>query len=801
MHRKVISFVSVLILAIGCIFAQEADEEGDWYYDHDISKIEFEGLKNVKKSDLSGIVSAYEDEPFTDDLYNELLDRLYALDLFEDINPYAKHDTHNSEKVLLVFQVVERPVIKSINFEGNKKIRNGELREQIKVKSSDVYVEGKVLMDERIIRNYYIEKGYTSSTVSHTVEEQEDGIHIVFKITEGANTVIKNIKFVGNTIVSEKMLKSKLALKEVGFLKDGYYQVATLEQDKMTILNYYKERGYIDVNILDVKIDTEINEEKQRKELTITYILQEGAQYIFTGLSVEGNEVFSSEKLLGLNKLSVGAIYNDVKFQESVTEIINLYHENGYMAFNYYPIVSKDSDRHEISYQLSITEGSRSHIENIIIKGNGKTKEYVIRREIPIESGDVFSRDKIINGLRNLMNLQYFSNVVPEPQQGSEPGLIDLVWSVEEQSTTGLQMGATFSGVTDPDEIPISLFAKFENSNLFGEGKSVSTTINLSTTEKSLDFAYSQNWIGNLPLSYSQNLSLSKITGAARVNMWLPTLDFSQQYYYMNYLGYSASLGTGFGRRWTPDFAILNLGFGLNNSLINNIYNESAYVPIDQSVSAYANRWGLMNSIFTSFSVDRRDISWDPSKGWFASERLSWYGLIPSIEKEFFLRSDTKLEGYLKLMDWAVTEKYNLKAVLAGYCGFTGLFPVNSTITEMNRLYVDGMFNGRGWIEAYKDKKGQGMLSTSIELRIPLVPNVIGIDGFFDAAAITETVQDLSHIKFDDFYYSFGPGIRFLVPQFPLHLLFAFKYRIVDSKVVWDDNPFQFVLSFNITNR
>lgn len=801
MHRRMLSLFFVLIVSTGFLFAQTEEEDDSWFYDKPISKIDFEGLDNVKKSDLTGIISSYIDDLFTDDVYNDLLDRLYAIDLFEDINPYAKHDEKDPNKVWLIFQVVERPVIKKISFEGNIKLRNGELRDQIKSKATDVYVESKILMDERILRNYYIEKGYTNSTVSHTEEVHEDGIYITFNIHEGSNTVIKEITFTGNTIVSEKMLKSKLTLKEVGFMKDGFYQAATLEQDKMVILNYYHERGYIDVNILDVKISTEVNQEKQRNEMTISFILQEGAQYTFTGLTVTGNEVFDTNTLVAMNKLKVGSIYNEIKFQEGLSDIANLYYENGYMTCNFLPTIKKDTERHEVAYELAIRENSRSHIENIIIKGNGKTKDYVIRREIPIESGDVFSRDKIINAMRSLMNLQYFSNVIPEPQQGSEEGLVDLVWTVEEQSTTQLQMGATFSGVTDPNEIPISIFAKFENSNLMGEGKTLSTGLNLSTSEASLDFTYAQNWLGNLPIAFQQQLSVSYSKPVIRENMWTPQLGLNQQYYYMDYKNYRASLGTGFQRRWTPDYAILSLGWGINNSLMNNIFNENANVPLDQNVSAYANRWGIMNSVYTSFSADNRDINYDPTKGWFASEKIAWYGLIPSIEREFFLRSDTILEGYLKLCDIPIGEKYRFKSVLAATTKFSGLVPVNSVVTESNRLYIDGMFTGRGWVSSYKEHKGQALISNNLEIRFPVVPGILGIDLFWDLAAIAPTIQDVASIRLDDFYGSMGPGLRFLVPQFPLHLLFAFKYKYVDNKIVWEENPFQFVLSFNLVNR
>lgn len=797
MHRKMLSVFFILFTSVFFVFA----EDSEWYWNQPISKIDFVGLKNVKKSELSGLTSSYIGTLFTEDTYNDIIDRLYALDYFEDVSPYAKHDGKSENNVLLVFEVVEHPVIKEINLVGNTRIRNGELREQIKLKTSDVYVESKVLVDERIIRNYYMSKGYTTSKVSHTVEKTEDGMIINFNINEGANTVIKEIAFSGNTIVSSRTLKSKLELKEIGFMRNGAYQPTTLEKDKQTVITYYREKGYADANVLDVKIESAFNESKSRNDLTLTFIIQEGFQYTYTGMTITGNEVFTTEELLPNAKLKVGSTYNETKFQEDLNTIQSVYYENGYMSngFDITPI--KDSDRHEISFNVTIKESSRSHIENIIIKGNSKTKDYVIRREIPIEPGDVFSREKIYTAMRSLLNLQYFSNVIPEPQQGSEANLVDLVWNVEEQSTKMLQFGMTFSGVTDPNQLPISLFFKIQDSNIFGEGKSISASLSLSNSEQSIGFNYGQNWIGNLPISLSQSLSISHESATSLVNFWAPDLTLYQNGYYYNYNGLSASLGTGLSRRFVYDYAILSLSAGLSNSLNNNIYDENLYVPVDTGVSTYANRWGITNYIYTGVSVDNRDVSYYPTKGWFTSQNFTWYGLIPGLEKEFFLRTDTKLEGYLKLMDIPFTDDYSLKLILSGYSGISVLFPTASGITDSHKLYIDGMFNGRGWTENYKVNKGHVLISNKLELRLPIVPGIIGVDAFFDAAAIKSSFQDLSSLSINDFYFSFGPGVRFLHPQFPLHLLFAWKFKTTDGVPSFDTNPFQFVLSFNITNN
>lgn len=801
------TFLSVLfsVFLICNVFAQE---DSDWFWDHPITKIEFEGLKTIKKSDITGVTSSFIGKPFTDEVYNDILDKLYSLDYFDDIEPYAKHDK-NPDNILLVFKVVEHPVITKVEFSGNQKIRNGELRETIKIKNGDIYTENTVLLDERLIRDHYIEKGFTDSYVTHSVEVKNNQVTVIFTIDEGKNTVISEIHMTGNTIVSERVLKQKISLKEASFLKDGAFQSSSLEQDKKTIINYYTERGYIDSNILDVKIETAYNEEKQRDDMIITFVIQEGSQYIYTGMKITGNEIFSEEVLNEKMKLKTGSVFNSTKFEEGLSEISGLYYDSGYMTNGFYPVLEKDTDRKEVSYTLVIEERARSHIENIILKGNNRTKDEVILREIPIESGDVFSRDKLYSGMRNLYNLQYFSNILPDVTQGSEENLVDLVFSVEETSTIALNAGMAFSEITSPNDLPVSLYFTLSNSNLFGEGKSLSTTLNLAKNSQSMDFSYSQNWIKNKPISFSQTLAFSHSNSFTPFNVLQPNGLFDQSSFYMNYESYSASLGTGFGRRWTPKFAILSLSGGITNTIKSYRYNESSFVPVDANISRYANKIGLSNTLWGSFSLDGRDINYDPTKGWFASQRIGFNGLIPVLEKEFFVSSDTKLEGYLKLLDVPLNEKNSIVAVLAGYAGLSTLFPLNnSVISDSNKNYIDGMFTGRGWVELYgnPEARGKALLNTQIELRFPIIKGVIGVDFFHDAVAVKPEVSDLfNNLKVDDFYCSFGPGIRFLMQQFPLHLLFTYRYQILDGKVVWGGktgNPaYVFVLSFNIVNR
>lgn len=788
-----------------CFFSVSiyAQEDSDWYVGKTISQITFEGLRSVKKSELSGITNNFIGRTFSDDLYNEILDRLYSLAYFEEIEPYAKKDSRNSEKMVLVFTVKEHSVISSIEFKGNKKLRNNELKDNVTAKVGDVFLDSAILIDERAIRDLYIKKGYSNAKVSYTSEDTEDGVKVIFNINEGSGTIVTAIKFSGNTVFSERTLKGKISLKEEGFMRNGAFQRAFLETDKQTIISFYLTRGYVDARIVDVIQESSINEKKSREEVSLVFIIQEGESYTYSGLSITGNKIFTTEKLMSFIKLKSGDIFNQTKFQEGLSGLTNLYYENGYMSNEFYPSVNKDSERHTIGYSLSIVEKSRAHIENIIIKGNTKTKDYVILRELPIKPGDVFSRDKIMSGMRNLYNTQYFSSIVPEPVSGSEENLVDLVITVEEQSTTSLQLGMTFSGIENPDDFPISLFFKWQNSNLRGLGKTISAGVNASTSDQSVDFSYSQSWLFNKPIQFSESLSLFHADTSALLANWLADGTLDDDYYYYGYESWGASLSSSLGHRWNPSFAILTLSGGMTNTLTDNIYDQNLYIPIDSGVNKYADRFGLKNSIYASLSIDDRDINYDPSTGWFMNERLAWYGLIPGVEHEFYLRSDTKLEAYLKLFDIPVAGGFwNFKAVLAAYTGISTIFPVpGSLFGSSSKVYIDGMFNGRGWTDIYNDVRGKAMLSNRVELRIPIFTGVIGLDGFFDAVAVKdEPEQLLNDLSIEDFYFSFGPGLRFLVPQFPLHLLFANKFRVKDGNVEWD-KKWQFVLSFNMTNR
>lgn len=794
--KKVIA--SVIFLLCVC-FSVSAQSES-WYYGKPIKFISFKGLSSVMATDITPYTDKYLGKTFDDEIYLDILNTVYSLEYFEDISAEVKAADADGLTLNLEFTVVEYPVIKDITFTGNGKIHNTELKNSLSFKKGDVFIERKVSVNERKIRDLYLEKGYPQVRVSSVVEETEDGITICFEITEGSPCFVTSIQFEGNHVFASKTLKKQCQLKEVSLFQKGAFRESILEIDRQNLIVYYQNRGYIDVAITDIRRDITFNEEKEQNELSITFVISEGDQYNYAGITFEGNKIFDTERLTSLVSLNPGDVFNKTKFESSIEEVYGIYLENGYISNGFDYELVRDMDNNTISCVMRIEERDRGHIESITITGNIKTKDEVILRELGIETGDIYSKTQIMNGLRNLYNTQYFSAIEPEFIQGSELNLIDMTLNVEEIMTADIGFGVSFSGITNVNEIPVSAYIELADSNFNGTGKTVSSKLTVSTQELSLSLGYDDSWFLNKPIMLSASMYASKASKQCLQYMYLLS-GTDEDNYLMDYDELTFGISIGLGKRWNPRFAIVTLTGGFSTDFIRNKYDSDLYTPVDESIRANLNSWGVKNGVWTSLSFDDRDIYYDPSEGWFASQRVSLYGLLPDVETEYYVQSDTKVEGYVTLCDVPLTDTFNLKFTLAAYSGLSFIEEIKpDAISRQNMLYIDGMFNGRGWTGLYLNR-GEAMWSSYLELRQPLVPGVFALDFFFDAVTVKDNVKDMfTNLSLNDFYFSYGPGMRFCIPQFPLRLLLANTFQVKNGKVEYT-NKWSFTLSFNLNNR
>lgn len=797
--KRFILFVALFsFIAILPVFAQSED----WFYGKKIKSIKFSGLHYVSRSDVSGVTKGFLGKEFSDDVYFELLSRIGALDYFESFDTTISPTNDKYETVEIVFNVIENPVITEVEFVGNKKITKTDLTSRIKMKENDIFSSANLEKEVLTLTEYYLSKGFTNIHITTSWEKtQHNEIKVKYLINEGVATSIRSINFEGNQLISDRTLLGTMKLKAKSLFTKGSFQETKLEADKQSILTYYLNRGYVDADIIDV-IREDAVDEKGNSVIDLTFVITEGYQYTFAGVQFDGNYLFSSEYLADKFKLDIGDTFNYTKFNECLSTMSDAYYENGYLTTAIVPEPYKDDDLRQISYLIHIQERSRSHVESISVVGNKKTKDNVILRELPIEPGDVFSRSKLMNGMKNLYNSQYFSNIVPDVVPGSEDDLMNIVLNVEEQSTTSIEGGLTFTGISDPNAFPISLFGTWKDSNLLGTGRQISVTASLSFTDRSLGFSYSDDWLFDRPIGYSASIKGSWNTEATLQKVFTPRgIDVTN--YNMTYDAINITLDNAIGKRWYPDDMVVGLTGGLTNAFMRNKYDEGL-IPVDSSISDYENNWGLSNAIWSAFSVDRRDNRNYPSSGWFAKESLTWTGLIPKYENQFYLRSDTIGEAYFTLFDIQATEKWNFKTIFAYVGGLSLLRPKkNTSIASSNRLAIDGSVIGRGWDNIYSTK-GDFMWTNAFEIRVPVLPNMISAQFFLDAVALKDRKPSMSNkLNIDDFRFSFGPGIRSLIQQLPLSIYLVNTFTMKGGKFNWGNgkNPeWKPVLSFTITN-
>jgi outer membrane protein insertion porin family len=801
-----------LLLAVTAL-AGFAQEEENWYRGKPIKDIVFIGLRHIKAAELEGIVEPYRGRVFNDDIFWEIQGKLYALEYFETISPSAVRADESGSEVILRFAVAERPIVSRISFDGNKGLRRNELLEVIGIKVNDVINQSKIRVDEQAVISKYLEKGYPDVQVRSEVQTGPNStLLLTFYITEGEKISIREFLFEGNSIFSDRTLRGQLSLKSKNLIYDGAFQEAKLLADREAITRYYHDRGYIEASVMDVTRDIS-KDEKGNNNLVLTFRIYEGRIYTFGGVTFEGNQIFSTGQLNKLVYSKVGETVNANRLEMDLQRVSDLYYENGYIFNTIGREENRDSNTGVVSYKVPIVERGRAHIENIIVRGNTKTKTSVILREIPLEPGDVFSKTKVMDAMRNLYNLQFFSMVAPDTPPGSEDSLMDLIFTVEEQPTMDIQFGLTFSGSADPESFPVSGMLKWNDRNLLGYGNQLGVEVNSSIVDTtSVSLSYTHRWIFGLPLSGGFDFTAQYAKRLAAMDKSAPTFHGDELYafpdgfrsyeeyesaskvppreYLMDYEQWYLSLGFSTGYRWGTYLGNLTLSGGVRTGLVQNTYNSQLYRPFDPTLRENNNTWTPKNSFWTSLSLDQRDVFFDPSKGYYVAERFGVYGIFDQ-EREHYFRNDTRAEYFFTLFNIPITDKWNFKSVLGFHTGLSFILKQPGwgenlpVVEEANKLAVDGMFIGRGWSGEYRNK-GLALWENWAELRFPIVPNILAWDFFLDAAGVETTQGEyFNDFGIENMRFSLGGGIRFTLPQFPFRFSFAKRFKVVDGVVEW----------------
>jgi len=795
-------FLLLILTGFTTLYAQTAE---DWYVNKQIVDIKFTGLKTVSETEVNGIVRSYISKRFTDSLSWEIQGKLYALEYFDLILPQVLPGDENNNTVIIEFQVKEKPVVKEIIFTGNDRVRKGELVDTILLTKGDMVNKTSIRLDAQALKSLYIEKGFIDAEVTSTIEKDEanNTASVVFDIQEGSQTTIKEIRFVGNDVhVTSKTLESLMKTKAQSLFNKGILMENQLQEDIQLIENYYADRGFIDAEVREINKDVVRDEEKEVNNLVITLVIYEGEAYTFGDIKFEGNTLYSDEDLLAMISQKPGKTFNKTKFQFDYQKVTDMYYENGYIYNNFSIQENRDDQEKTVSYVVSIVERDRAHIENIVIRGNDKTKMNVITRELPFEVGDVFSKTKVMEGVRNLYNTQYFSVVEPQTYPGSEDGLMDLVLDVEEGKTADIIFGISFSGGQD---FPIAGNIKWNDRNFFGTGRTLGIDSIFSPDSQSVSLQFSDprlfdtKWGGGIDLTYrhsNRKRIYQDLNGDGVIDPYLDEDDFDNSNkvvpsdYLMDYSSHYVSSGINSGYTWYTPIGRWNLYSGLRGGFEYLDYNADIYRPWSSSIRDNYQSWKYHDSIWLKGAWDTRDYIGRPTKGFILSQTTTVAG-ITNISSKNYMKSVSRGEINFKLLDFPLSDTFNLLSVLSVKSAFSYLAPKPwnpiPIDPQEDGFYADGMFIARGW---YPESDGQSLWDNTVTIKFPLVQNVLAFDIFLDSVGLWKSKELLSDMALSDMKFSLGTGLRFDNPQFPIGIYLVKKFKVnEDGSMNWNPEP------------
>jgi outer membrane protein insertion porin family len=751
--------------------------EGADYFDHQAIKV-IAGIRPGSRIKIPGVQ------------ITEAVKNLWKEGLFSTID--IGMDKEIGDVAFLVIKLTPRPKLSRFKFEGVSKKEADKLRESIHLFSGKTITENLVLTTKHKVHGFYRDKGYYNVKVVIVREADKlmnNSEMFVIQVDKGKKVKIGNIEIIGNTTISSR--KVKRAMKETKeqtiwrFYKRSKFSVSSFEKDKASVLTKFQSIGLRDAHI--VKDSVYLIDDNH---LGIKIQLEEGSVYRFGDIEWVGNTKFSSGFLDTILGIKNGDIYNKsiidgrMSMSQDGRDISSLYMDRGYLFFQVIPIETGVKN-HKISYQMRIIEGKEARVRKIIIKGNTKTNDHVIRREIRTKPGDLFNRNDIIRTQRELSQLGYFNNEafqinpLPNPQEGT----VDIEYTVEEKPSDQIELsggygagrligtaGLTISNFSLRNSLKRSAWSPLPT----GDGQRVSLRFQTNGTFfKSFNLSFTEPWLGGKkPNSFSSWLTHSQFgTGLLRSSP--------------NYQGISITgAGVGLGRRKKVPDDFFNAYYEIGYQYYE-VINYPSYFP--SFSQGYANDISL-KYILQRNSIDSPIYPKEGSHLTFTAKSSLPYFLMNG-NKDFTNASQQDRYKYLEYFkikftgEWFLPLTRDKKLVLrprigfgfmGGYSATKGLTPFERFTLGGNGLSGMNQLGGREIIalRGYNDNSLSSKASDpviakyTLELRYPVSLNP---QATFYVLAFAEAGNTFPTIKsFNPFNVkrSAGAGIRVFLPMF-----------------------------------
>jgi outer membrane protein insertion porin family len=450
-----------------------------------VSRIEVRGNTRVDADTIRNYVSIKPGKSFSSGDIDEAVKGLFGTGLFSDVQI-------NQVGSSLVITVAEYKVVNQVLFQGNKKIKDAQLTNVVQLKPRGSFSQATLDSDVEAIKSAYGNIGRDDASVTGQIMDLGDNrVNVVFNITEGDRTKIAAINFVGNSAYSSRRLADVINTKRstvLSFLlRDDVYDEQKLRADEELLRRFYYNHGYADFQVVSAfgELDDATN------EYTVTITVQEGERYRFGDISVDSTipEV-DAASLNSVVESHAGDVYSAKDVEDSIIAITERVAGQGYAFAQVTPRGDRNYENRTISVVYTVDQGTKAYVERIEIRGNSRTRDYVIRREFDISEGDAFNQVLIQRAKKRLEALDFFEKVDISTAPGSEPDQVVLVVDVVEKSTGEFSIGAGYS--TGGDTPGASVQGSVSERNFLGRGQFIRFSAGGGKNSRDYSFSFTE---------------------------------------------------------------------------------------------------------------------------------------------------------------------------------------------------------------------------------------------------------------------------------------------------------------------
>jgi len=700
-----------------------------------IRGIRVEGNQRIEAPTIRSYMVVEIGEPFDPAKLDQSLKNLYATGLFDDVALGREGDE-------LVVTVVENPIINRIAFEGNRRLDDEVLSNEVQLRPRVVYTRSRVQNAVSRILELYRRNGRFAATVEpKVIELDQNRVDLVFEINEGPLTDVSRIVFIGNEAFDDSALRDVIQTREAAWYRfltsDDTYDPDRLAFDQELLRRFYLARGYADFNVGSAIAELT----PDGRNFVITFTVDEGDRYDFGTIDLESRlPDLEPEQLRELITTKSGEVYDADQVEESIVALSEEIGELGYAFVEVEPVPTKHPDERVIDLTYVINEGSRVYIERIDIVGNLRTLDEVIRREFRVDEGDAFNTALLRRSRQRIENLGYFEQVELNTQPGSSPDKTRIEVEVSERSTGELSFGAGFSTSDGPlGDIRLT------ERNLLGRGQSVRAEFTISARTQQIDFSFTE------PYFLDRDL-------AAGFDLFRRRTDFqSEGSFDQKSLGGTLRASYPLTERWRH-----GLRFTVRQDEITDVDEDASRFIRDEEGD------NLTILVGQDLTYDVRDTRFLPSDGYLIRLEQDVAGLG---DTQFIRHEATGSYYYPFTPNWVL----NL-AARGGYIfGYGG-----ENVRLFDRFFLGGQtlrgfkFAGVGPRDITTDDAlgGNLLFTTTAEQRFPLgLPEELRMFGrvFVDAGTLTELdvngpeIADSGSIR-----ASAGIGLSWLSPLGPI---------------------------------